>query len=107
MASALHNEHHADREDVARANGKPIWYQLYLTSKWDITEKLVAHAEAAGCPVLAVTVDLTVGRNTETLELSKRNDTRTCTNCHPGGAGRYLRYSMFKGIDMAGGVTNL
>jgi 4-hydroxymandelate oxidase len=92
-------------EDVARANGKPIWYQLYLTSSWTVTEKLVARAEAAGCPVLAVTVDLTVGRNTETLERSKRFDTRQCTSCHPGVPQRsYARYSMFKGMEM-GGIT--
>jgi 4-hydroxymandelate oxidase len=93
-------------EDVAGANGKPIWYQLYLTSSWAITEKLVAHAEAAGCPVLAVTVDLTVGRNTETLERSKRLDSRQCSNCHPGGQQRsFARYSMFKGLDTDGITT--
>lgn len=93
-------------EDVAAANGKPIWYQLYLTSSWAITEKLVAHAEAAGCPVLAVTVDLTVGRNTETLERAKRMDSRQCSNCHPGGQQRsFARYSMFKGLDTAGITT--
>ncbi len=93
-------------EDVVRANGKPIWYQLYLTSSWAVTEKLVARAEAAGCPVLAVTVDLTVGRNTETLERSKRSDTRQCTSCHPGGQQRsFARYSMFKGLETAGITT--
>jgi 4-hydroxymandelate oxidase len=93
-------------EDVAAANGKPIWYQLYLTSSWAITEKLVAHAEAAGCPVLAVTVDLTVGRNTETLERSKRLDSRQCSNCHPGGQQRsFARYSMFKGLNTEGITT--
>ena len=93
-------------EDVAAANGKPIWYQLYLTSSWAITEKLVAHAEAAGCPVLAVTVDLTVGRNTETLERSKRLDSRQCTNCHPGGPQRsFARFSMFKGLNTDGVTT--
>jgi isopentenyl diphosphate isomerase/L-lactate dehydrogenase-like FMN-dependent dehydrogenase len=93
-------------EDVARANGKPIWYQLYLTSSWNVAEKLVAHAEEAGCPVLTVTVDLTVGRNTETLERAKRLDNRQCVTCHPGGGQRsFARYSMFKGIDMNGITT--
>jgi 4-hydroxymandelate oxidase len=93
-------------EDVAKANGKPIWYQLYLTSKWSVTEKLVAHAEAAGCPVLVVTVDLTVGRNTETLERSKRLDSRQCSACHATGPQRsYQRYHMFQGIDMNGVTT--
>jgi isopentenyl diphosphate isomerase/L-lactate dehydrogenase-like FMN-dependent dehydrogenase len=93
-------------EDVVRANGKPIWYQLYLTSSWKVAENLVAHAESAGCPVLVVTVDLTVGRNTETLERAKRLDTRQCTNCHPAGPQRsYTRYTMFKGLDMDGVTT--
>jgi isopentenyl diphosphate isomerase/L-lactate dehydrogenase-like FMN-dependent dehydrogenase len=89
-------------EDVVKANGKPIWYQLYLTSRWSVAEKLVAHAEAAGCPVLVVTVDLTVGRNTETLERSKRIDPRQCTACHAVGT---QRHSMFQGIDMKGVTT--
>jgi 4-hydroxymandelate oxidase len=93
-------------EEVIRLNGKPIWYQLYLTSSWAVTENLVAHAEAAGCPVLAVTVDLTVGRNTETLERAKRMDSRQCMTCHPPGPQRsYGRYPMFKGLDMKGITT--
>ena len=67
-----------------------------------MTEKLVRHAESAGCPVLVLTVDLTVGRNTETLERSKKLDTRTCTACHPAGPRSYKRYPMFEGIDMNG-----
>jgi 4-hydroxymandelate oxidase len=56
--------------------------------------------------VLVVTVDLTVGRNTETLERAKRLDSRQCTACHPAGPGRsFQRHSMFQGIDMAGVTT--
>jgi isopentenyl diphosphate isomerase/L-lactate dehydrogenase-like FMN-dependent dehydrogenase len=87
-------------EKVAEAAG-PIWYQLYATSSWEVCQKLVRHAESAGCPVLVLTVDLTVGRNTETLERSKRNDTRKCEMCHPPGA-HYNRKPMFAGIDMKG-----
>ena len=46
-------------EDVAKARGgSGLWYQLYTTNSWDITTKLLKRAEAAGCPVVAVTVDL-------------------------------------------------
>ena len=31
-------------EKVAEAAG-PIWYQLYATSSWEVTQKLVRHAE--------------------------------------------------------------
>ena len=90
-------------EDVTSARGAPIWYQLYPTNKWEVTQKLVKRAEAAGCPVLVVTVDLPAGRNTETQELFRRMDTRQCTNCHAGVPGStYKRKPMFDGIDTSG-----
>ena len=89
-------------EDVAQAAG-PIWFQLYPTSRWEVAEKLVRHAEASGSQALALTVDLPAGRNTETQERFKRMDTRTCAACHPSGAGAsLLRKPMFTGIDMTG-----
>jgi isopentenyl diphosphate isomerase/L-lactate dehydrogenase-like FMN-dependent dehydrogenase len=87
-------------EKVTAAAG-PIWYQLYATSSWDVCRKLVRRAESAGCPVVALTVDLTVGRNTETLERFRRIDTRDCTTCHRQGA-HYSRKPMFAGMDMTG-----
>ena len=54
-------------EDVIAARGGPIWYQLYPTSSWDVRLKVVKRAEAAGCPVLVLTVDLSGGRNLETI----------------------------------------
>ena len=53
-------------EDVIKARGGPVWYQLYAVSNWALTEKVVKRAEDAGCPVLAWTIDLLAGRNTET-----------------------------------------
>src|SRR5262249_27088230 len=46
-------------EDVNRAHGRPAWFQLYAASSWAVTEKIVRRAEAAGCPVIALTVDNT------------------------------------------------
>jgi isopentenyl diphosphate isomerase/L-lactate dehydrogenase-like FMN-dependent dehydrogenase len=66
-----------------------------------VCQKLVRHAESAGCPVLALTVDLTVGRNTETLERMRRIDKRECATCHAPGTN-YSRKPMFAGIDMKG-----
>ena len=31
-------------EEVTEAVGRPVWYQLYPTSRWEITEKLVRRA---------------------------------------------------------------
>ncbi len=90
-------------EDVAAARGAPgLWFQLYTTSEQDVAFKLVKRAEAAGCPAVAVTVDLPAGRNTETLSRWARTDTRVCTACHaPAGSGFFTR-PMFSHIDTAG-----
>ena len=91
-------------EDVTQARGEPVWYQLYVPSKWENVETLVRRVEATGTPVMAVTVDLLAGRNTETFRRFRRQDTRDCTVCHgPGEPGSNLaERPMFKGLDMKG-----
>ena len=93
-------------EDVAKARGASgLWYQLYTTNSWAVTTKLLQRAEAAGCPVVAITVDLPAGRNTETDQRMARLDTRICASCHgaagPSADGRNAGVKpMFLGIDM-------
>jgi len=70
-----------DVEAVGAARGAPVWYQLYATDQWRVTEALVRRAEAAGCPALVLTVDLQGGSNRETLERARRRDPRDCTAC--------------------------
>lgn len=72
-------------EDVAKALGEAPWYQLYMPTTWDETEKLVRRVEAAGCPVLAWTIDTLGGRNAETAARLAKTDTRNCVTCHPSG----------------------
>lgn len=87
-------------EDVAKARGGTgLWYQLYTTDNFQNTAKLVKRAEAAGCPVVAVTVDLPGGRNTETDRRLARQDQRDCSTCH-GPKGRNPPKPMFEGLDM-------
>lgn len=95
-------------EDVAGALGHAPWYQLYATSRWEITEKLVHRAEAAGSPVLVVTCDTNAGRHMETFDRFRRTDTRQCAGCHGTKPGDFFRRKpMFTGIDMAGvGIVN-
>ena len=69
-------------EEVAQALGTPPWYQLYIPARWDNTERLVRRVEAAGCPVLAWTVDGLGGRNIETSTRLARTDSRDCASCH-------------------------
>jgi 4-hydroxymandelate oxidase len=94
-------------EDVTAAREAPIWFQLYTTNKFEVTKLLLKRAEAAGCPVVAVTVDLPAGRNTETASRLRRDDTRTCSNCHAvdehGNPRPALATKpMFAGIDTQG-----
>ncbi|HEY2383533.1 MAG TPA: alpha-hydroxy acid oxidase [Terriglobia bacterium] len=104
-------------EDVIKARGGPIWYQLYTTDNFDATTKLVKRAEAAGCTAVAVTVDLPAGRNTETMSRLQRTDTRVCGTCHDDatgtlanprvGGGTSASKPMFAGINTQGlGLTS-
>lgn len=88
-------------EDVAAVAAKPLWYQLYPTSNWTITERLVKRADAAGCPVLVITVDIPAGRNTETEARFMKLDSRPCESCHGTTMpDRYKRKPMFDGLDL-------
>jgi len=77
----------ATLEEVVKAGGAAPWYQLYMPSQWDGTERLVRRVEATGCPVLVWTIDLLGGRNLETSERARRADTGTCTACHTNARG--------------------
>ena len=94
-------------EDVNTAHGRPVWFQLYAPAKWEAVEHIVHRVEAAGCPVIALTVDNTTGRNSETFNRTRPKDTATCTQCHgPNGPNQKDR-KMYQGIDMTGvGGTN-
>src|SRR5947209_19525920 len=46
--------------EVARATSRPPWFQLYVMRDRGYAEELMARADAAGCPVLVLTVDLAV-----------------------------------------------
>ncbi len=97
-------------EDVNAARERPVWYQLYPTSDWSVTEALLRRAENAGCRAIALTVDLPVMSNRLTQERFARKDDRDCGSCHvpaPGDedpenfpTGWLLGKPMFDGIDM-------
>jgi isopentenyl diphosphate isomerase/L-lactate dehydrogenase-like FMN-dependent dehydrogenase len=103
-------------EEVIAAGGMPVWQQLYPTNVWEITRAIVKRAEAAGCPAVALTVDLQEGSNRETLFRGQRKDKRECSMCHPsadnshahdkrGGSGGFALYAvrkpMFDGLDLS------
>jgi isopentenyl diphosphate isomerase/L-lactate dehydrogenase-like FMN-dependent dehydrogenase len=73
-------------ENCIEARGAPVWFQLYHQEDWNQTKQMVKRAERAGAPVVVFTVDLIGGSNRETMIRARKLDTRTCTNCHQGGA---------------------
>jgi 4-hydroxymandelate oxidase len=93
----------ASVEDVTKARGAPIWFQLYASSQWEVAKALIQRADAAGCPVLMVTTDRVGGRNQETLFRLTREDTRDCSGCHDRSsfANRSVRRHNYDGIDLS------
>ena len=90
-------------EDVIQARAAPIWFQLYATQKWEVTQALVKRADAAGCSVLVLTVDRKAGRNQETYLRLRRTDSQDCSGCHePGLKGLVRMKPNFDGIDLSG-----
>jgi 4-hydroxymandelate oxidase len=94
-------------EEVTAARGAPIWYQLYATNKWEVAKAFVTRAEKAGCPVVAVTVDRSGGRNQETLFRLRPSDTRDCNACHDRSSlqANLKTRAMYQGVDISG-LTN-
>ncbi len=85
---------------VNEALGRPAWYQLYPTSRWQITEQLVRRALDAGTEIMLLTVDTQAGRRTETFERLKKLDSRPCASCHGIERGDfYRRKAMFTDLD--------
>ena len=97
-------------EDAIAARGAPVWFQLYTTQRWEVAERLVKRAEAAGAPAIVVTLDVRSLAKWETFVRLRRSDTRECGSCHtPNG---YLSSKPnFTGIELGGvngtSVTNL
>ena len=89
-------------EDVNKALGRPCWYQLYAPRAWEANEMLLRRVEAAGTSVIALTVDNTTGRNSETYLRTRPKDLMQCDACHEGGPGGGPR-PMTQNLTMPGG----
>ncbi len=92
-------------EDVNKAHGRPVWYQLYAPSQWEACQKILERVEAAGCPVVALTVDNTTGRHSETYLRDRPKDLQgQCSSCHQIKGGDVISpdHPMYDGIDMTG-----
>ena len=90
-------------EDVIKTLGRPVWQQLYAPNSWDACEKILRRVEAAGCSVIALTVDNTTGRFSETYLRTRGKDLNQCLNCHETPEGPTVKERpMYDGIDMTG-----
>lgn len=99
-------------EQAIKVRGRPIWFQLYPTNDWKVTEALARRAEKAGAETIVVTVDVLARQNWETLTRLSRIDTRDCSSCHTRSLPSFVkRKPNFDGIDVSGivstGATNL
>lgn len=90
-------------EDVNKELGRPVWQQIYAPSTWDACQKLLQRVQDAGVTVIALTVDNTTGRNSETFLRTRPKDLTPCMTCHDGGTGPSIKERpMFNGINMTG-----
>jgi isopentenyl diphosphate isomerase/L-lactate dehydrogenase-like FMN-dependent dehydrogenase len=89
--------------EIIKAHGQPVWQQLYAPSNWDACKELVDRFSNAGVSVIALTVDNTTGRFSETFIRTRPKDLEQCKACHKDGfeGGRHRPLS--DGIDMRGG----
>jgi 4-hydroxymandelate oxidase len=93
-------------EDVNKARGIPVWQQFYAPNRWDAAQKILERVAAAGCPVIALTVDNTTGRNSESFLRWRPKDTKQCTVCHESANGPSVaERPMYAGIDTKGLTT--
>jgi len=90
-------------EDAIEARGRPVWFQLYPTDKWEVAEAMTRRAERAGAGTVVVTVDVVARQNFETLARLWRGDTRDCGSCHGLGLKAFVqRKPSFDGLDVTG-----
>jgi isopentenyl diphosphate isomerase/L-lactate dehydrogenase-like FMN-dependent dehydrogenase len=90
-------------EDAIEARGRPVWFQLYPTDKWEVAEAIARRAEKAGAGTIVITVDVVARQNFETLARMWRGDTRDCGSCHGLGLKAFVqRKPAFDSLDIAG-----
>ena len=90
-------------EQAIEARGRPVWFQLYPTNKWEVAVGLARRAEKAGAGTIVVTTDVLARQNWETFVRLRRTDTRDCGTCHGLGLASYVqRKPNFDGLDISG-----
>ncbi len=87
---------------VAEAYQRPLWFQLYPTNDWEVTQRLIENAERADCPVLVLSADNPTRSNREMQKRAGDRESPRCQTCHQPGVQGFLReHAMFEGIDFS------
>lgn len=89
-------------EQIVEARGEPVWYQLYPTNVWEVTQGMLRRVERAGADVLFLTVDIPA-RNQDRMRRFDRSS-EECMECHIPGT-TFADRAMLQGLD-ASAVTS-
>lgn len=87
-------------EEVNEARGEPVWFQLYARNHWPSSLKMIRRAEAAGCEVLILTVDMVGSGKRETQDRFMMMDRRNCSACHGEVRSPFRGRPMYDGVNL-------
>lgn len=90
-------------EDVTAARGEPVWYQLYPTNIWEITQGILRRVEASGSDVLFLTTDIP-DRNQDRMRRFDQNSD-ACTDCHIPGT-TFADRTMLQGLNAPRNISS-
>ena len=83
-------------EEVTEARGEPVWYQLYPTDVWDITQGILRRVEATGSDVLFLTTDIPARNQDRIRRFDRSSD--DCSECHIPGT-TFADKAMLQGLN--------
>lgn len=83
-------------KEVTEARGEPVWYQLYPTDVWDITQGILRRVEATGSDVLFLTTDIPARNQDRMRRFDRSSD--DCSECHIPGT-TFADKAMLQGLN--------
>jgi isopentenyl diphosphate isomerase/L-lactate dehydrogenase-like FMN-dependent dehydrogenase len=89
-------------EQVTTARGESVWYQLYPTNVWEITQGMLRRVEATGTDVLFLTVDIPARNQDRMRRFNQGSD--DCSECHIPGA-TFADKAMLQGLNAPGNIN--
>ena len=90
-------------EDITEARGEPVWYQLYPTDVWEITQGILRRVEATGSEVLFLTTDIPARNQDRMRRFDRSSD--NCSECHIPGS-TFADKAMLQGLNAPGNIRS-